>query len=270
MNTKISPPDDEQRKLCVVSMSGGLDSTTLAVRAIHDGYVIQPINIKYGQKNAIEKESFKTIYEYIKKEYPDQIMEPIILDLESMLDSSINMYKRIRDSGQVHEKTEMEFYTPSRNLVFSTLAAMVGEIAAIASSKTEVRIGLGIHKHSEYDRDYWDITPEFVKRLNFLFELNDCMNVEMYAPYAEDPKSTIVRDAIKMGVPYKNTWTCYNPAYKPLLKNTADGTVTVDVSPCLKCEACIERQKAGEEANIHDINDYKIAAVIKAEDLIEG
>ena len=28
--------------------------------------------------------------------------------------------------------------------------------------------------------------------------------------------------------------------------------------PCLKCEACLERQTQGEKAGVDDINDYEI------------
>jgi 7-cyano-7-deazaguanine synthase len=232
-------------KLCVVSMSGGLDSATLAMRAIEEGYTVLPINIKYGQKNAVEKLAFKKLATFYSRNFPDQFMEPIELNLEAMLDTSLKLYQDIRDSKLIENSTDMEFYTPSRNLVFSTLAAMIGEIAVIADEGNELLVGLGIHKHTQYDRDYWDITPEFVKRLNYLFELNDCIKVKMFAPYAEVPKSAIVQDAVRLGVPYEDTWTCYNPVH-------ARGIY----EPCLVCEACIERQTAGDAAGIQDINNY--------------
>lgn len=241
-------------KLCVISMSGGLDSTTLCMKAIEDGYTVLPINIKYGQKNAVEKIAFKKIAKFFKRNFEDQFMDPIILDLESMLETSLGLYQKIRDSHQVKNATEMEFYTPSRNLVFSTLAAMIGEIAAIASSETEIKIGLGIHKHQEYDRDYWDITREFVNRLDYLFKLNDCVKISMYSPYVDVPKSQIVNDAIRLGVPFEDTWTCYDPQ-EDILNG---GQFIKTFIPCLKCEACVEREQAGQQAGVKDINKYSI------------
>ena len=234
-------------ELCVVSMSGGLDSTTLAMKAIEDGYKIQPINILYGQKNKIEMIAFQNISNFFKKNFPDQFQEPVIINLQEVLNTSINLWEKLRDSGQMKQATDMEFYTPSRNLVFSTLAAMIGEIATVATGGTSLKVGLGIHKHTQYDRDYWDITPEFVNRLNYLFELNDCVKVEMYAPYANLEKSEIVKDAIRLGVPWELTWTCYNPQ--------KDGD---SYKPCLECEACIERQNAGDKAGVPEINQYSL------------
>jgi 7-cyano-7-deazaguanine synthase len=234
------------KELCVISMSGGLDSTTLAYKAIEDGYSILPINIKYGQKNEVERIAFQKVFEDLRKKYPDQILDYIDLDLEGLLKTSLALYQKIRDSKQVEEATDLEFYTPSRNLVFSTLASMIGEIAAIASGLKSIKVGLGVHKHETY-KNYWDITPTFVEKLNEVFALNDAINVSMYAPYASFTKVDIVKDALRMGVPYELTWTCYNPIF-----------VKDSYLPCHVCEACVERQRAGELAGCKTINDYGV------------
>jgi 7-cyano-7-deazaguanine synthase len=238
------------KKLCIISMSGGLDSSTLAMKAIEDGFTILPININYGQKNKVEQQAFRNIYKYFfKRNFKEDILEPINIDLTSIMKTSLDTWQSLRDNGTMASKTDMEFYTPSRNLLFTTIAAVIGEVAALATGNTEIKIGLGIHKHTQYDRDYWDITPEFVEKLNQVFALNDCMKVSMYTPYAESNKSCIVQDAIRLGVPYKMTWTCYDP----IMKETPNG---IKCEPCLKCEACIERQSAGELIEVHDINKY--------------
>jgi 7-cyano-7-deazaguanine synthase in queuosine biosynthesis len=182
-------------------MSGGLDSSTLAMKAIEDGFTIMPININYGQKNKVEQLAFKNIYSFFKRNFGDQVLDPVDIDLTTVMQTSLRTWQRLRDSGIMSKETDMEFYTPSRNLLFSTIAAVIGEIASLATGMKELKIGLGIHKHTEYDRDYWDITPEFVTRLNNLLELNDCMKVEMYAPYAQVTKDMIVLDAIRLGLP---------------------------------------------------------------------
>ncbi len=234
-------------KVCTISMSGGLDSTTLAYKAIEEGYTILPININYGQKNVIERQAFKNIIKEIKSKFPNDILDTVDIDLTLVMNSSLKLYQQLRDTHEVENKTDLEFYTPSRNLLFSTLAATIGEIAAISIGVDEVKIGLGVHKHTQYDRDYWDITPEFVNRLNHLFELNDCMKVEMYAPYTNQTKDAIVRDAIRLGVKTELTWTCYDP----ILVNDV-------YLPCHVCEACVERQAAGDKIGKKDINDYEI------------
>jgi 7-cyano-7-deazaguanine synthase len=166
------------------------------------------------------------------------------------METSLKTWQKLRDSGGVQDKTELEFYTPSRNLLFSVMAAMIGEIAAMANDLKEVRVGLGVHKHETY-KNYWDITPAFVKKLYELLELNDCVEISMYAPYKDFTKKEIIQDAIRLGLPYELTWTCYNP----VVKETINGVI---YKPCLECEACHERQKSGEEVGVTDINDYSL------------
>ncbi len=237
-------------KLCVISMSGGLDSTTLAYKAIEDGFTILPININYGQKNAVEQYSFSLLFQTMKRQFPDQLLDPVEIDLTTVMSTTFELYQTIRDSKAVEEKTGFEYYTPSRNLLFSVIATVVGETAAIASGIDEVRIGLGVHKHVMY-KNYWDITPEFVDKLNNVLSLNDNLKISMYAPYANSSKSQIVKDAIRLEVPYKQTWTCYNP----VITDIPDGK---EYLPCHVCEACVERENAGKLAGIEDINDYFI------------
>ncbi len=237
-------------KLCVINMSGGIDSATLAYKAIEDGYTILPINVNYGQKNIVEQAAFEKVYKEIKKTFISKVLDPIIIDLNLIIGPILKSWANARDSGDMLERTGHEFYTPSRNLLFSVFAAHVGEVLANQKSLGEIKIGLGVHKHSSeiYKKgDYWDISPEFVTKLNDLFKLNDCIGVSMYAPYASKTKDEIVKDAVRLGVPYRQTWTCYNPIQV--------GNIYM---PCHVCEACIERQKAGDRAGVKDINDYDL------------
>jgi len=244
-------------KLCVISMSGGLDSTTLAYKAISDGYTVLPINIDYSQKNLVEKMAFQDIYEEIKSSFPDQILEPVHINLNSIMKTTLDLYTNLRDNKIVASNTGLEYYTPSRNLLFTTIAAVIGEVAAMAKEIKELRIGLGVHKHLEY-KNYWDITPEFVKRVNKVLKLNDAIKVRMYAPYVELTKEDIIQDAINLKVPVLLTWTCYDPQETILEVNREHMRVFSEFHPCEKCEACVERQKAGNKVGLSDINAYVI------------
>jgi len=244
-------------KLCVISMSGGLDSTTLAYRALTDGYHVLPINIDYNQKNKVEQDAFQEIFTEMKDIFGSRLMNPVQIDLNTIMKSTLNLYAELRDSGEVGKKTDLEYYTPSRNLLFTTIAAVIGEVAAIAQGVEELRIGLGVHKHLEY-KNYWDITPEFVKRVNKVLKLNDSLKVRMYAPYARSTKANIVEDAKRLHVPIFSTWTCYNPQEEILEYDRENSQAFVEYQPCLECEACIERQKAGDKAGVPNINNYVV------------
>lgn len=243
-------------KLCIISHSGGLDSTTLMAKALAEGYIVQPIAFKYGQNHPIELVAQGLSWKVLKERYPEQLREPIFLNIGLLLGSIKNQYQEIRDSKKIEEKTELEYYTPFRNLVFSSLAAMVGEIVCLTEDLDELYVGIGVHKHSSesYKKDYWDITPEFVDRLNWLFQLNNGLECKVYAPYASKYKEAIIKDAIELNVPYKLTWTCYNPE---LLSSDENNTI---YQPCNKCEACLERESQGIKAGVPDINNYHLEA----------
>ena len=239
------------RKLAIISMSGGLDSATLAAEALHRGYDLFILNFNYGQKNIVEMKAFENLVSKYQEIWGDQIIGIKQLDLTKIFDEFTSIWQQMRDAGDIKEQAKHEFYTPARNLFFAVLSTVIGEIIALAKGYDEVNIGLGLHKHSEAaygeHKDYWDITPEFAKRLQRVLELDDVKQVKLFTPFVELTKADVVKRAKKLSVPITETWTCYNPVVE-------DGVAT----PCLKCEACVERQLAGEAAGVDDINDYQL------------
>ena len=241
------------KKLCIISHSGGLDSSTLIAKAIALGYTVKPINFNYGQKNVIEINAQKLVYGHFKKMYGDRILEPLVLDFNDFMKPYLDSFKDLRDSGSIEDSTELEYYMPFRNMVFTSICSMIGELICISSKEySELAIGIGVHKHSEaaYKKDYWDITPMFIEKINEVVKLNDALNVSIFAPYADKFKEDIIKDAVELDVPYHLTWTCYNPKYQNIVNEI------ITVTPCGVCEACIERELQGQKAGVDDINDY--------------
>ena len=225
-----------QNKLCVIAHSGGLDSSTLMARALDEGYTVLPINYNYGQKNIIEMTAQSNVVEQYKFKYPDQVMDTIVIDFTQIIGDAIGTFQKNRDNGKASETTEMEYYMPSRNLLFMTVSAVIGEVLANDQDIKEIALGLGIHQHSDiYAKDYWDISPKFAHKLQELLSLNDNVTMTIYAPYSAGFKSEIVRDAVRLNVPYELTWTCYNP------QKAYDEPEETYVS-CGVCEACLERE----------------------------
>ncbi len=246
---KIDYVDSKKKKILIQSFSSGIDSTTTIYQAMEDSFdMIIPVNYTYGQKNIVETVNQKQLIKTIQKKFP-KLMDVLSINIESMFPDGMNLYQNLRDSDIIKEKTGTEYYTPMRNMLFSTIAAMVGELAALNENEEyQVYVGIGVHRHSDiYAKDYWDITPEFVKRLNYLFALNDNIELKLYAPFQYCTKTELIEKAIKYNVPYKDTWTCYNPSIK-------DGVAI----PCLECEACLERELAFKNCGVDDGNNYQV------------
>jgi 7-cyano-7-deazaguanine synthase len=242
------------KNIAIISSSGGLDSTTLIYKVLNEtDWDIVLVSFDYGQVNEVELMAQKNIYEFLKK---SNFSKRILLRTEL----SIPVFKEV---GLVNMQSitdaDHDYYTPSRNLLFSTTVASFGEAIATKYGYDVVLLGMGLHKHTEEAyggkgrgevSQYWDITPEFAKRLQNVFDLNDQKRIEIYAPYVNSYKKNIIEDVVKYKVPYKETWTCYEP------QKVEDNGRDI-YSPCLKCEACMERE-INAKGIIEDINDYQI------------
>jgi len=243
-----------QRKLAIISMSGGLDSATLCAEALNQGYEVFVVNFNYNQKNIVELKAFDNLVEYFTKNYGSngKIIGVKKLNLKPLFDEFLNVWASLRDDDKIEEQSHHKFYTPSRNLLFSVISTVIGEIIAIDKDYSEISIGIGIHKHSEEaygeHKDYWDITPEFAKRLQSIFDLNDVVKVNIFAPFVDKTKTEVVKRGMQLVVPFEKTWTCYDP-------QKLDKVFV----PCGVCEACIERRNAGKAAGVMNINKYSVS-----------
>ena len=252
------------KKIVIVSHSGGLDSSVLISKAISFGYDVQPINFNYGQKNLVEITSQKRVVERFKEMYGDRIKDTINIDFNKILKPVIKQFQEARDSGKIQEKTDLEYYMPFRNLTFASMCGMIGEMISMYEEYDEVLIGLGVHLHSEgnYSKNYWDITPEFVEKLNAVMELNDSGVFGIFAPYKDGYKNDIINDAKLLDVPYELTWTCYNPIKE--IDNFINNEITIKAIPCLCCESCKERESMGQMSKVIDINNYSVSYVVNS------
>jgi len=242
------------RKLAIISMSGGLDSATLCAEALYQSFDVFILNFNYNQKNIVETIAFEKLLNYFQKNYVSngKIIGYKKINLKPLFNEFLDIWAQMRDKGKIKKDAKHQFYTPARNLLFSVISSVIGEIIALANDYNEVNIGLGIHEHSKEaygeHKDYWDITPEFAKRLSNLLTLNDVKTIKLFTPFVNKTKAEIVKRVLELKIPYKLTWTCYDPQKKGL-----------DIYiPCGKCEACIERELAGKEAGVDDINQYSI------------
>lgn len=251
------------KKIVIVSHSGGLDSSVLIAKAISMGYDVQPINFNYGQKNLVEITAQKNVISKFKEMYGERLKDTLNLNFNNFLEPMIKKFQTARDAGIIEEKTNLEYYMPFRNLTFASICGMIGELMALYEEYDEVLIGLGVHLHSEgnYSKNYWDITPEFVNKLNAVMELNDSLTFGVFAPYKDGFKDQIIKDAKTLDVPYQLTWTCYNP--KKEVTEFLDNIIEVTATPCLECESCKERESMASLV-LTDVNKYSVTYKVEA------
>jgi 7-cyano-7-deazaguanine synthase len=220
-----------------IGWSTGLDSTTLLYHALEDGFEIHPLCFVYNERSYLE---YLNALNFWSSELQDKnVHKPILIDVRDNYPTS-NKF-----AEQMNKRFDLKHYFPCRNLLFASYLATYADYYSTLNNLDEVYIGLGIHRHECYNQ-YWDITKDFAENLQNLLSLNYSTKIKVYTPFVNWTKKDIVQMALKLKVPYKKTFTCY----EPIIEETNSKYIII---PCKKCQACIERQHL---SGIEDINDY--------------
>jgi 7-cyano-7-deazaguanine synthase len=193
------------KKYAVISLSGGMDSGTLLLRLLSEGYEVTALSFDYGQKHKIELERATQLVEYINKilwhkglGLSYQIKHQIIkLDgLSQLLNSSLVEGGSDVPEGHYASENMKDTVVPNRNMIFSSIVQAVA-LSIANKNNTECIIALGLHSgdHTIYP----DTTEEFRQSCLNTFRIGNWNSelVNYYTPYMEGNKITILQDGIK-------------------------------------------------------------------------
>jgi len=213
-------------KKAVLSLSGGMDSSSLLLHLLANGYEVTALGFDYGQKHHVELERAKDLVCYLNAnaagKYPIVKHQVIKLDgLSQLLNSSLVTGGSDVPEGHYEQDNMKETVVPNRNKIFSSLIQAVALSIATKGEKQEVAIAMGIHKgdHTIYPdcrQEFRDIDFEAFKQGNWDSEL-----VSIYTPYLEVNKFDILEDGLKacdtLGIDFDEVYKRTNTSYKPML-----------------------------------------------------
>ncbi len=216
---------------CVLLLSGGIDSTTLLHELLLNKNKVVCLIFDYGQSLIKEINVAKKNVKKLKCKHNE-----IKIDL-SFCNSSCSL---ISNTKITHNRTLKQIssntpnsYVEFRNGIFLSYAVMYCEVNNIQ------------HIYGGFNGlnsgNYYDDTVYFIKAFERAANLGTVpgFNVKIHAPYSKIKKWQIVKIGNKIGVDYKNTWSCYH-TYE---------------SHCGTCDSCIQRSYALERGKNEKVQD---------------
>jgi 7-cyano-7-deazaguanine synthase len=246
------------KKQAVLSLSGGMDSSSLLLHLLANGYEVTALGFDYGQKHKVELERATSLVQYLKENNQPVTHQIIKLDgLQQLLNSALVTGGNDVPEGHYEQNNMKATVVPNRNKIFSSLiqaAALSIATKNIGDDCTvgqEVAIAMGIHAgdHAIYPdcrQEFRDADFEAFKIGNWDSEL-----VSVYTPYLEVTKFEILEDGLRaceaLGLDFDEVYKRTNTSYKPIFiydQTTRDGFQVGTWYSDYKSAASVERIEA--------------------------
>jgi 7-cyano-7-deazaguanine synthase len=217
-------------KQAVLSLSGGMDSSTLLLHLLANDYKVTALSFDYGQKHRVELERAQQLVDYINSSDAYQghniNYQVIKLDgLTSLLDSALVEGGDDVPEGHYEEDNMKATVVPNRNKIFSSL---IQSVALSIANKTEspVKIAMGIHAgdHAIYPdcrQEFRDADYKAFAEGNW-----EASRVSLYTPYLNGDKFDILKDGEvcckELGIDFDEVYKRTNTSYKPTAEGLSD------------------------------------------------
>jgi 7-cyano-7-deazaguanine synthase len=222
--------DFNMAKHVVVSLSGGMDSSTLLLRALNEYKTVTALSFDYGQKHRVELERAQSLVDYINSSEspnPKGGVKPYVNYRQIQLNGLVDLLDSALVTGGVEvpeghyaEENMKATVVPNRNKIFASITQAVAlSIANKTEENTDIALGIHAGDHSIYP----DCRQEFRDADDDAFRLGnwEAERVNYWTPYLLGDKFTILQDGEilceKLGLDfdevYKRTMTSYKPIH---------------------------------------------------------
>ncbi len=216
---EINHPEFKKPKHAVVSLSGGMDSSTLLLKCLNEFESVTALSFDYGQKHKVELKRARALVDYLKRNGHNVTYQVIELNgLVSLLNSALVEGGDDVPEGHYEQDNMKETVVPNRNKMFSSITQAVA-LSVANKTKSPVKIAMGIHAgdHAIYPdcrQEFRDADYKAFAEGNW-----EAQRVSSYTPYLDGDKFDILKDGescceclrIDFDEVYKRTNTSYKP-----------------------------------------------------------
>ncbi len=218
------------RKRVVLTLSGGMDSTTLLYQLLSQGHHVQALGIDYGQRHLKELDAAARICAQAEVPFKSADLSAVVGFLAG---SALTSPDVEIPSGEYDPESMKVTVVPNRNMLMLAVA-----LAWAISSECDT---VAYAAHAGDHEVYPDCRPEFVQALAKTAGLCHYEPIQLLAPFLHLGKTDIVRLGSRLGVPYDLTWSCYRG----------------EELHCGSCGTCRERANAFARAGVSDPTVYQ-------------
>jgi len=210
------------REQAVLSLSGGMDSSTLLLHLLAKGYEVTALSFDYGQKHRMELERAKSLVEYINSDCTTPFIRHQVIKLDGLpqlLNSSLVEGGDEVPEGHYEQENMKATVVPNRNKIFSSI---IQAVALSIADRTGMECFIAMGIHSGDHAIYPDCRQEFRDADFEAFRIGNwgSEKVGFYTPYLESTKYDILEDGLKcceqLGLDFDEVYKRTNTSYKPM------------------------------------------------------
>ena len=219
--------DFNKGKHVVVSLSGGMDSSTLLLKALNEYETVTALSFDYGQKHRAELQRAQSLVDYLNENGHKITYQQIKLNgLVDLLDSALVEGGDEVPEGHYEQDNMKATVVPNRNKIFASITQAV---ALSVANKTEERTDIALGIHAGDHAIYPDCRQEFRDADDAAFREGNwgADMVSYWTPYLEGDKFTILQDGEvlceKLGINFDEVYKRTMTSYKPIHIHSGEG-----------------------------------------------
>lgn len=228
----------------IVLLSGGIDSAVAAALEREKGYEVFALSVDYGQSHRCEIQAAEKIAKWL-----GAIEHRIVqFDLGQLAKGPLVGEPTLCRTLEEIRETPSPAYVPARNTILISLALAWGEVVG---SRLDTRIVIAPNLDDAIA--FPDCSRPWVEAAQRVAQTT-LIAPSINAPLLSWRKPRVIQAAHDLGIPLKDTLSCYQPV------EWRDG----GFGHCGRCDACVLRKDGFSESGVEDPTVY--ADVVRAEE----